>query len=46
MFIVSIFVHGILAIYFDQVIPGEFGAKRHPLFCFPCLIRKKKSNNS
>lgn len=41
MFIVSIIVHGIIAIYCDLVIPGEFGAKKHPLFCFPCLFRKR-----
>jgi len=43
MFLVSIALHGLIAIYFDMVIPGEFGAKKHPLFCFPCLIRRRRS---
>jgi len=29
----------ILTFYFDQVIPGQFGVSKHPLFC---LMKKKK----
>lgn len=42
MFLVSIFVYLILALYFDMVIPGEYGAKKHPLFIFPCLLNYLK----
>lgn len=32
----------IIFLYCDQVIPNEFGTKRHPLFCFPCLFKRNK----
>ena len=38
MDIISIFVFLVLGLYIDQVVPNEFGAKRHPLFFLPCLF--------
>jgi hypothetical protein len=32
-FVLNIIFYLILAWYLDQVIPNEWGAKRHPLFC-------------
>jgi hypothetical protein len=33
-FIFNIIFYLILTWYLDQVVPNEFGAKKHPLFCF------------
>jgi len=33
-FILNIVVYSILTWYLDQVVPNEWGAKKHPLFCF------------
>lgn len=33
-FFVNIAVYLLVTWYLDQVIPNEWGAKRHPLFCF------------
>lgn len=44
MIFINILVFGILAFYFDQVFPNEFGKKKHPLFCFPCLTKNKVSD--
>jgi ATP-binding cassette subfamily A (ABC1) protein 3 len=38
---VNIIIFGLLAVYLDQVIPNEFGKKRHPLFC----IRRAQKNS-
>jgi ATP-binding cassette subfamily A (ABC1) protein 3 len=32
--VVNILVYTFLTWYFDQVIPNEWGTKKHPLFCF------------
>eukprot|EP01138_Halocafeteria_seosinensis_P011791 gb/GECG01012049.1/.p1 GENE.gb/GECG01012049.1/~~gb/GECG01012049.1/.p1 ORF type:complete len:1787 (+),score=203.96 gb/GECG01012049.1/:1-5361(+) len=41
--ILDLFILGALAWYCDKVIPTEFGAKRHPLFCLkPRYWRKPK----
>lgn len=32
----------LLALYFDQVIPNDFGKKRHPLFCFTWMCKKRQ----
>ncbi len=39
MTLVNLIIFLVLAIYFDQVIPNEFGKKRHWLLC---LHREKK----
>jgi len=33
-FVINIIVYIIITWYLDQVIPNEWGAKKHPLFCF------------
>ena len=32
-FILNILVYLVLTWYLDQVVPNEWGAKRHPFFC-------------
>jgi ATP-binding cassette subfamily A (ABC1) protein 3 len=39
MITVNILIFTVLALYLDQVIPNEFGKKRHPLLC---LHREKR----
>ena len=43
--VVSIFLNivfwTLLFMYLDKVFPNEFGAKKHPCFCFGCLFKKK-----
>jgi ATP-binding cassette, subfamily A (ABC1), member 3 len=39
MTLANILIFTVLALYLDQVIPNEFGKKRHPLLC---LMRAKK----
>jgi len=33
-FLINIAVYLVLTWYLDQVVPNEWGAKKHPLFCF------------
>jgi hypothetical protein len=33
-FAVNIVVYLVLFMYLDQVVPNEWGAKKHPLFCW------------
>jgi ABC-type multidrug transport system fused ATPase/permease subunit len=36
MLIFDFFLYGVLAWYFDKVLPRQFGAPLHPLFCLRC----------
>lgn len=38
--ICNIVFWGLLSIYLDQVVPNEWGAKKHPCFCFQCKKEK------
>ncbi|EGR32681.1 hypothetical protein IMG5_074470, partial [Ichthyophthirius multifiliis] len=40
MCILNIFIFAILSWYCEQVIPNEFGKKKHPLFFITCLFKK------
>jgi ATP-binding cassette subfamily A (ABC1) protein 3 len=39
MIVVNILLFGILAVYLDQVLPNEYGKKRHPLLCLHRYIK-------
>mmetsp|Transcript_24372 Transcript_24372/g.21540 ORF Transcript_24372/g.21540 Transcript_24372/m.21540 type:complete len:1036 (+) Transcript_24372:413-3520(+) len=41
MMILVFFIFMLLYVYLDQVLPSEFGVRKHPLFC---LMRKKKND--
>lgn len=41
-FICNAIFWGLLSIYLDQVVPNEWGAKKHPCFC--CVGNKKDEN--
>ncbi|KAL4490757.1 hypothetical protein ABPG72_021811 [Tetrahymena utriculariae] len=43
MDVVNIVIFIILALYFDQVFPNDFGKKRHPLFFISWIFEKKLS---
>lgn len=38
--LISLAVFIILFLYLDQVIPNEFGNKKHPLFCLKKCLKK------
>ena len=42
-FICNTIFWGVLSIYLDQVVPNEWGAKKHPCFC--CVGNKKNNEN-
>lgn len=42
MLVLDVFLYFLLFIYLDQVVPNEFGIKKHPLFFIKCLFKSKK----
>lgn len=41
MTLANILIFFVLSFYFDQVIPNEWGLKKHPLFFLDCILKKK-----
>ena len=44
MLLVDCVLYFFLAIYLDQVVPGEFGRTKSPFFCFKIFNRGKYQN--
>lgn len=46
MLLINIVIYFSLAFYLDQVFPNEWGSRKHPLFIFQWMWRKKKNPGS
>ncbi|KAL4492594.1 hypothetical protein ABPG72_007707 [Tetrahymena utriculariae] len=46
LFIFNFVFFMLLALYFDQVIPNDFGKKRHPLFFITWMCKKRKQQTN